>query len=78
MRLPVLQTIELEISEWEPPPSTAEAFRALAKELRLYCPSVTSVVFVLDFERTLVTIVNGAFTVDMGIDTGADLLWREI
>ncbi|TEB27394.1 hypothetical protein FA13DRAFT_1765321 [Coprinellus micaceus] len=78
MRLPVLQTIELEISEWEPPPSTAEAFRALAKELRLYCPTVTSVVFVLDFERTLVTFMNGAFIVDVGIDAGADLLWRDI
>lgn len=78
MRLPVLHTLELEITEWEPPPSTIEAFRALAKELRLYCPSVSAIVFVLDFERTLVTIRDGFFTVKMGIDTGADLLWREI
>lgn len=78
MRLPLLHTLELEITEWEPPPSTTEAFRALAKELRLYCPTVGSIVFVLDFERTLVTIKDGFFTVEISIGTGADLLWREV
>lgn len=78
MRLPALQTLELEITEWEPPPSTTEAFRALAKELRLYCPTVSSIILVLDFERTLITVKDGYFTVKMTVDTGVDLLWREI
>ena len=76
MKLKMLQCLEVEVSEWVPPPSTTAAFRALASELRLYCPTITSVVFVLDFERTLVTITNGVCTVNH--DAGTDLLWREL
>ncbi|KAE9397586.1 hypothetical protein BT96DRAFT_976929 [Gymnopus androsaceus JB14] len=40
--------VELEVSAWSPSPTTLGpvAFRALANELRLYCPGVSKVVFV--------------------------------
>ena len=40
--------VELEVSAWNPSPVTLGpvAFRALANELRLYCPGVSKVVFV--------------------------------
>ncbi|EAU80908.2 hypothetical protein CC1G_03084 [Coprinopsis cinerea okayama7 len=75
MRLPVLQCIEIEVSEWDPVPSTPAAFRALASELRIYCPSATVVVFVHDFERTVVTMSGGLRTVDD--DPYTEHLWRE-
>ncbi|KAF5340788.1 hypothetical protein D9611_007297 [Ephemerocybe angulata] len=76
MKLPALKCLEVEVSAWVPPPTSTAAFRALASELRLYCLTVTSVVFVLDFERTLVTIRNGVCAVNA--DAGTDLLWREM
>lgn len=75
MRLPRIQCVEVEISDWVPPPSTPPAFRALASEMRLYTPSVTRVVFVHDFDRTVVTVVDGVCRMDS--DTTCDLLWRE-
>lgn len=74
MRLPDTQCIEVEVSEWDPPPSTPPAFRALANEVRLYCPSITCVVFVHDFDRTVVTAVDGIC--QLGGD--AENLWREV
>lgn len=75
MRFPQIRSVELEVSEWQPPPSSPAALRALASELRLYNPSVTKVVFVLDFDRSMVTAVNGICRLDPEIST--DLLWRE-
>lgn len=75
MRFRKLLAIELEVSEWEPAPSP-QAMRALASELRLYCPSVKCTVFVQDFERTVVRVINGFCTVDQA--TNADNLWREV
>lgn len=74
MRLPDTQCIEVEVSEWDPSPSTPRAFRALANEVRLYCPSITCVVFVHDFDRTVVTAVDGIC--QLGGD--AENLWREV
>lgn len=74
MRLPHAQCIEVEISDWDPSPSTPPAFRALANEVRLYCPSITCVVFVHDFDRTVVTAVDGIC--QLGGD--AENLWREV
>ncbi|KAG6822558.1 hypothetical protein H0H93_005313, partial [Arthromyces matolae] len=58
MQLPRLRCIEVEVSEWVPAPTSPAALRALASELRLYNPNVTRVVFVKDFERTVVTAFN--------------------
>jgi len=74
-RLRKLHAVELEVSDWEPPPSP-QAMRALASELRLYCTTVQCVVFVADFERTLVRVVNGFCRVVY--DTNTDNLWREV
>lgn len=75
MRFPKIQSLEFEVSEWDPPPSSPAALRALASELRLYNPSVIRVVFVQDFDRTAVIAVDGICRVDREIST--DLLWRE-
>ncbi|KAF9063305.1 hypothetical protein BDP27DRAFT_1335296 [Rhodocollybia butyracea] len=48
MKLRRLCCVELEVSAWNPSPASIGpvAFRALGNELRLYCPSVTQVVFI--------------------------------
>ncbi|KAG7444065.1 uncharacterized protein BT62DRAFT_249998 [Guyanagaster necrorhizus] len=74
MRLPRLDCIEVEVSGWQPVPSTLAAFRALASELRLYCPTVVMVVFVHEFERTVITYVDGLYRIDE--EVGPELLWR--
>ncbi|KAG6853471.1 hypothetical protein C0991_004145 [Blastosporella zonata] len=76
--LPIMgnECIEVEVSEWVPAPSSPAAFRALASEMRLYTPSVTRVVFVNDFDRTVVTAVNGICRVEPDIST--DFLWRDV
>ncbi|KAJ3575503.1 hypothetical protein NP233_g1059 [Leucocoprinus birnbaumii] len=75
MRLPRIQCIEVEVSSWVPPPSSPPAFRALASEMRLYTPSVSRVVFVHDFDRTIVTVVDGVCRMDN--DANYELLWRD-
>ncbi|KAJ7834719.1 hypothetical protein B0H14DRAFT_2450343 [Mycena olivaceomarginata] len=77
MRLSLLRCIEVDVSAWSPPPSSSPAFRALAAELRLYCPDVDTVVFVHEFERT---VVNTGGTGVLRIDDNAspELFWREI
>ncbi|KAF9559730.1 hypothetical protein CPC08DRAFT_637480 [Agrocybe pediades] len=74
-RLPKLQSVEFEVSSWRPSPSSPPALRALAGELRLYNPSVIRMIFVHDFDRSVVTAVNGICRVDT--ETSAELLWRE-
>ncbi|KAG6917162.1 hypothetical protein DXG01_003598 [Tephrocybe rancida] len=76
MRLPRIQCVEVEVSEWVPAPTSPPALRALASEMRLYTPTVTRVVFVHDFDRTVVTAINGVCRVDPE-DVSADTLWRE-
>ncbi|KAK7027752.1 hypothetical protein R3P38DRAFT_3190836 [Favolaschia claudopus] len=76
-RLHLLRCIEVDVSAWNPPPSSSPAFRALAAELRLYCPEVHTVVFVRDFERTVVnTGETGVLKIDD--DTSPELFWRDI
>ena len=53
MKFPKLLCVELEVSGWEPPPMTPAALRALTYELRIYCPSITQVGFVYDFDRAM-------------------------
>lgn len=75
MRFPKVQCVELEVSDWDPPPSTGAALRALAAELRLYSSTIVRIVFVQDFDRTTVVAVDGICRVDSEINT--ELLWRE-
>ncbi|KAF5360522.1 hypothetical protein D9756_004507 [Leucocoprinus leucothites] len=75
MRLPRIQCVEVEVSDWIPPPSSPPAFRALASEMRLYTPSVSRVVFVHNFDRTVVSVVDGVCRMDN--DASCELLWRE-
>jgi hypothetical protein len=75
MRLPRLQCVEVEVSDWVPPPSSPPAFRALASEMRLYTPQVARVIFVHNFERTVVTVVGGVCRIDN--DANCEALWRE-
>ncbi|RPD56683.1 hypothetical protein L227DRAFT_508145 [Lentinus tigrinus ALCF2SS1-6] len=76
MRMPQLRCVEVDVSDWDPPPTHAAALRALTCELRLYCPSITTVVFVYDFERYLVKVVGGLAVYDE--DAVTENLWREI
>lgn len=76
MRLPRIQCVEVEVSEWLPPPATTAALRALASEMRLYSPTVTRVVFVHEFDRTVITAFDGVCRLDT--DINIDILWREI
>ncbi|KAJ7879677.1 hypothetical protein B0H13DRAFT_1630665 [Mycena leptocephala] len=77
MRLHLLRCIEVDVSAWKPAPSSSPAFRALAAELRLYCPDVATVVFVHEFERTVVsTGATGVLRIDD--DASPELFWREI
>ncbi|KAI8986256.1 hypothetical protein BD414DRAFT_416677, partial [Trametes punicea] len=75
IRLPQLRCIEVDVSEWDPPPTHAAALRALTHELRLYCPSVASVVFVYDFDRYLVRMEGHLAVYDE--DGVTDHIWRE-
>jgi len=80
-RIHRLGTVELDVTSWEPPPVDAgpPAFRALANELRIYCRSIKKVIFVYEFERTVVKVVDGVMKVDMGRETTpTETLWREV
>ncbi|TFK48841.1 hypothetical protein OE88DRAFT_512158 [Heliocybe sulcata] len=74
-RMRRLDCVELDISQWEPEPTSDAALRALAGELRIYCSSISRIVFVCDFERYLVRIVEGHRAIDE--ETTTELLWRE-
>ncbi|KAJ6540726.1 hypothetical protein B0H19DRAFT_1313536 [Mycena capillaripes] len=77
MRLHALRCVELDVSAWKPAPTSSPALRALAAELRLYCPDVDTVVFVHEFERTVVTAAGtGVLRIDD--DASPELFWREI
>ena len=77
MRLPQLRAMEVDVTEWDPPPIHAAALRALACEVRLYCPSVVTVVFVCDFERHLVRVVERGMVI-YDEDAATENLWREV
>jgi hypothetical protein len=79
-RIHRLQSVELDVSSWDPPPIEAgpSAFRALANELRIYCRSVKRVIFVHDFDRTVVKVVGGTLRVELGREvTPTETLWRD-
>jgi hypothetical protein len=76
LRLPHLRCIELEVTEWEPPPMTPAALRALTYELRIYCPLVNRVIYVYNFDRVVVKVVDGQCTLDD--EASAEGLWRDV
>ncbi|PIL34924.1 hypothetical protein GSI_02711 [Ganoderma sinense ZZ0214-1] len=76
MRLRHLRCLEVDVSEWDPPPTHFAALRALTFELLLYCPSVSMVIFVYEFERHLVRVVDHAVVYDE--DGATENLWREV
>ena len=76
MRFPALRCVELEVSEWEPPPMTPAALRALTYELRIDCPLISRVVFVYDFDRAVMEVKDGSCVLDP--DAAPETLWREI
>ena len=77
MRLRQLRCIEVDVSEWDPAPGHAAALRALACEIRLYSPSISTVVFVYDFERHIVRATDNGMMV-YEEDGVTDNLWREV
>lgn len=76
MRLPRLQCVELEVSDWEPAPMTPAALRALTYELRLYCPTITRVIFVYDLDRVVMRMADYRCVLEH--EANPELLWREI
>lgn len=75
MHFPRLHCVELEVSEWDPAPKTQAALRALTFELRIYCPSISAVVFVYDFDRVVTRVTDNICILDN--DAVVDTLWRE-
>jgi hypothetical protein len=73
-RLRELRSAELDVSDWEPPPVSFTALRGLARELHLFVPSIALIVFVRDFEPTVLRIVDGLWR--MTDDTIIDTAWR--
>lgn len=68
--------MELELSDWHPAPETLPAMRSLFGELRLYCPRIVKLVFVHNFERTIVAYDRGVYVIE---DEGnAENFWREV
>lgn len=76
MRLHRLHCVELEVTDWDPPPMSPAALRALMYELRLYCPSVTTVIFVYDSDRVVMKVEEYRCVLEQ--DASPDLLWREV
>ncbi|KAG9308528.1 hypothetical protein JVU11DRAFT_11872 [Chiua virens] len=71
-----LGCVEVDVSEWDPPPPIPVGLRALASELRLYRPSLERVIFVSDFERTVIAVDQGTYALDY--DSNVENIWREI
>ena len=55
---------------------TQAALRALTFELRIYCPTVSTVIFVYDFDRVVTRVTDNVCILDH--EAMADTLWREI
>lgn len=71
-----LQCVELEVSDWDPAPMSPAALRALTFELRIYCSSVTKVIFVYDFDRVVTRVTDNLCVLDA--EAAVETLWREI
>ena len=61
MKLPALETVEFDITRWEPQPAWQEPFqRVLVLEFRTYCPTLQQVVFWIGLHRFLWFMRDGA------------------
>lgn len=80
-RLPFIECVEVEVTDWDPPPMSFPALRAITNELRLYCRTVKKVVFVYDFDRLVITATDdgaGRNVLEEENGGGADVIWREV
>ena len=80
-RLPCIECVEAEVTDWDPPPMSFPALRAITNELRLYCRTVKKVIFVYDFDRVVITVSDdGADGCVLEEEHGgtADVIWREV
>jgi hypothetical protein len=78
--LPHIECLEVEVTDWNPPPTSFAALRAITNELRIYCRTVNKVVFVYDFDRAVITVSDdGAGGCVLGEENSgvADVIWRE-
>lgn len=66
----------MDVSEWEPPPVSFLAPRALARELHMYIPSISTLVFVRDLEPTVLRAVGGIWT--PRDDIIAETVWKTV
>lgn len=77
MRLPALCCVEVEVTHWTPQPASFAAFRALASEMRLYSQKMRVVVFVIEFERTVVKFDEMSKWI-FDDEVGTEGLWRDV
>ena len=75
-RLRELRSAELDVSEWEPPPVSFAALRGLAREIRLYAPSIATLVFMRDLEPTVLRAADGVW--HLAGDIAVDTIWRAV
>jgi len=75
-RLRELRSAELDVSEWEPPPVSFAALRGLAREIQLYVPSITMLVFMRDLEPMVLRVVDGLWR--LSSDITFDTVWRTV
>lgn len=69
-----LQSAELDVSEWEPPPVSFAALRGLAREIQLYVPSIATLVFMRDLEPTVLRAVDKIWR--LAGEITVDTIWR--
>lgn len=80
-RLPCIECVEVEVTDWNPPPTSFPALRAITNELRLYCRTVRKVVFVYDLDRVVITVTDdeaGGNVLEEENSGAADVIWREV
>lgn len=79
--LPCIECVEVEVTDWDPPPTSFPALRAITNELRIYCRTVKKLVFVCDFDRFVITVSDdgaGGCVMEEEHGEAADVIWREV
>ena len=79
--LPCIECVEVEVTDWDPPPTSFQALRAITNELRIYCRTVKKLVFVYDFDRVVITVLDdgaGECVLEEEHGGAADVIWREV
>lgn len=78
--LPRIECVEVEVTEWDPPPTSFPALRAITNELRIYCRTIKKVVFVYDFDRVVITVSDdsvGGCVAEEENGGATGVIWRE-